>query len=66
MDADQTLPQAQQAAPPRKSGPLQGMFQDGNTLLRAIVASEIFGPPAALRENDLWNQQPNEPSTSVR
>jgi len=49
--------------PPRKSGALQTMFQDGNTLLKAIVASEVLGPPAAERENHLWTQQPNEPST---
>jgi len=52
-----------QPAPARKSGPLQGMFQDGNTLVRAILATEVLGPPAALRENHLWIQQPNEPST---
>jgi hypothetical protein len=38
-------------------------LKDGNSLLRAIIASEILGPPAALRENHLWTQQPNEPST---
>jgi hypothetical protein len=47
------------------------MFEDGNSLLRAIVASEILGPPVALRdaqdrlvrEHDHWIQPPNEPST---
>ncbi|HET9097837.1 MAG TPA: hypothetical protein VFN37_14340 [Candidatus Baltobacteraceae bacterium] len=61
MDADsRTAPQGQAG---QKAGSLQGMFERGNTLLRAIVASEVLGPPAAFRENHLWTQQPNEPST---
>src|SRR5579872_2982950 len=48
-----------------QAGPLQTMFEDGNSLLKAIVASEILGPPAALRERHLWNQPPNEPSISA-
>lgn len=46
-----------------QAGALQGMFEDGNTLLRAVIASEVLGPPASLRENHFWNQQPNEPLT---
>ncbi|MFN2449806.1 MAG: hypothetical protein ABR508_08440 [Candidatus Baltobacteraceae bacterium] len=42
-------------------GGLQGLFEDGNTLLRAIVASEVLAPPRALRENVLWSLEPNEP-----
>jgi hypothetical protein len=48
---------------PAQAGALEGMFEDGNTLLRAIVASEVLGPPAAMRENNRWNQRPNEAST---
>lgn len=43
--------------------PLQGMFADGNSLLRAIIAAEVLGPPASLKELTFWNPQPNEPST---
>lgn len=50
------------AAPVRPAGLLQGMFEDGNSLLRAVIAAEVLNPPAALREPGLWNQQPNEPS----
>ena len=68
-------PAAAPAAPPQaptptvsphhspQAGPLQSMFEDGNSLLKAIVASEVLGPPAALREHHLWNRSPNEPST---
>ena len=48
----------------RTSGPLSGLFEDGNSLLRAVVAAELLGPPIALRENPLWQiRRPNEPST---
>ena len=48
----------------RASGPLSGLFEDGNSLLRAVVAAELIGPPIALRENPLWQiRRPNEPST---
>jgi hypothetical protein len=49
--------------PARAAHPLQGMFEDGNSLLQAIIAAEVLGPPAALREHSHWKQQPNEPST---
>jgi hypothetical protein len=63
-------PSVTAAVPPRRpqreerpNAPLQGMFEDGNTLLRAVVASEVLAPPRALRgENALWSLQPNEPS----
>ena len=46
------------------SGPLSGLFEDGNSLLRAVVAAELLGPPVALRENPLWQiRRPNEAST---
>jgi hypothetical protein len=47
---------------PERTGALQALFEDGNSLLRAIVAAEVLGPPAALREHTRWNQRPNEPS----
>lgn len=59
-------PQAQEPHPTQQHAPagaFQGLFEDGNTLMRAIVASEVLGPPAALRENHFWNRQPNEPLT---
>ncbi|HET7814217.1 MAG TPA: hypothetical protein VFL13_07570 [Candidatus Baltobacteraceae bacterium] len=63
----QTPVQPQVTAAPRPvrrpaAQPLQGMFEDGNTLLRAVIASEVLAPPRALRgENALWSLQPNEP-----
>ncbi len=48
----------------RMSGPLGGLFEDGNSLVRAVVAAELLGPPIALRENQLWQiRRPNERST---
>jgi|SRR5579884_2280651 len=41
---------------------LQGMFADGNSLLRAVIAAEVLGPPSAVKEHHFWNPQPNEPS----
>lgn len=66
--ATAAAPAAPQAAPARRKRayadvPLQGMFADGNTLLRAVIAGEVLGKPAALRENTHWSLQPNEPST---
>jgi len=37
-----------------RSGVFDGMFEDGKNLLRAVVAAEVLGPPAALRENAHW------------
>jgi hypothetical protein len=53
------IAQAAQAAAP---SPLLEMFQDGNSLVRAVLAAEILGPPVALKEPNFWNQRPNEPS----
>jgi hypothetical protein len=49
-------------APAHAAGLLQGLFEDGNSLLRAVIAAEVLQPPLALRETALWIQQPNEPS----
>jgi hypothetical protein len=29
---------------------LDGLFEDGLSLVRAVVAAEVFGPPVALRK----------------
>ena len=48
----------------RLGGPLNGLFEDGNSLVRAVVGAEVLGPPIALRENQLWQiRRPNERST---
>jgi hypothetical protein len=51
-----------QPAPQPHPAAVQGMFADGNSLLRAIIAAEVLGPPSALKEHHFWNLQPNEPS----
>lgn len=41
------------------------MFQDGNSLLRAVIAAEVLGPPRALQESVYWQaSRANEPSNS--
>ncbi|MDQ2871990.1 MAG: hypothetical protein M3R35_02545 [Candidatus Eremiobacteraeota bacterium] len=32
------------------AGVLGGLFEDGNSLVRAVVAAEVLGEPIALRE----------------
>jgi hypothetical protein len=56
---------ARAAAARAKGGSIVGLFEDGNSLLRAVVASEVLSPPLALRENPNWlkRRPPNEPST---
>ena len=44
---------SRRAAPPETAvqpGPLDGLFEDGRSLMRAVVAAEVFGPPVALRK----------------
>lgn len=54
-------------APPvhagQSDGGLLALFEDGKSLVRALVAAEVLGPPIALREPSLWSQPPNERST---
>jgi hypothetical protein len=57
----QTSPPMQHPQPV-PAAPLQGMFADGNSLLRAIIAAEVLGPPPSLKEHHFWSLQPNEPS----
>lgn len=41
------------------------MFRDGKTLLRAVIAAEVLGPPRALQESFYWRtSRPNEPFNS--
>ncbi|MBV8364382.1 MAG: hypothetical protein JO193_07445 [Candidatus Eremiobacteraeota bacterium] len=38
-------------------GPLQGLFEGGNSLVRAVVAAELLSPPLSLRENAYWQKR---------
>ena len=38
-------------------GPLQGLFEGGKSLLRAVVAAELLDRPLALRENAHWQKR---------
>jgi len=38
-------------------GPLQGLFEGGNSLVRAVVAAELLDRPLALRENAHWQKR---------
>lgn len=41
------------------------MFRDGKSLLRAVIAAEVLGPPRALQESFYWQtSRPNEPLNS--
>jgi hypothetical protein len=44
------------------TSPIRGMFGGGATLVRAIVAAEVLGPPKALQENTIWSPRHSEPS----
>jgi len=44
-------------APARKHGPLDGLFEGGNSLVRAVVAAELLDRPLALRENAYWQKR---------
>jgi hypothetical protein len=48
--------------PRPEAGVLRGLFEDRNSLIRAIVAAEVLGPPIALREQSIWSPLHNEPS----
>jgi hypothetical protein len=37
-------------------GPLHGLFEGGNSLVRAVVAAELLDRPLALRENMRWQK----------
>ncbi|HVA29183.1 MAG TPA: hypothetical protein VNF68_13455 [Candidatus Baltobacteraceae bacterium] len=42
--------------------PIRGMFGAGTSLVRAIVAAEVLGPPKALQEQSIWSPRHSEPS----
>lgn len=50
------------AHPQQSDGGLLPLFEDGKSLIRAIVAAEVLGPPVALREPSPWSPPPNERS----
>lgn len=39
----------------------RGMFERGS-LVRAVVAAEVLGPPKALQEQSIWSPRHSEPS----
>jgi hypothetical protein len=41
---------------------IRGMFEGPATLIRAIVAAEVLGPPKSLQERTIWSPRHNEPS----
>jgi hypothetical protein len=41
---------------------IRGMFGGSTTLVRAIVAAEVLGPPIALQERTIWSPRHSEPS----
>jgi hypothetical protein len=47
---------------PVGTSPIRGMFGGSATLVRAIVAAEVLGPPKALQENTIWSPRHSEPS----
>jgi len=58
-------PQPGVPAPAREaSAPavFRGMFDAKGDLVRAIIASEVLGPPPSLREHLIWSPRRNEPS----
>jgi len=50
------------ASVPKGDGGLVPLFEDGKSIVRALVAAEVLGPPVALREPSIWSLRPNEPS----
>jgi hypothetical protein len=44
------------------TSPIRGMFGGSATLVRAIVVSEVLGPPRALGEHTSWSPRHSEPS----
>jgi len=54
---------AQPVHAPVGTGAIRGMFGGGGaTLVRAIVAAEVLGPPRAFGEQTSWSQRRSEPS----
>ncbi|MGB6063044.1 MAG: hypothetical protein WBG27_15185, partial [Candidatus Aquilonibacter sp.] len=47
---------------PIRTSPIRGMFGGSATLVRAIVAAEVLGPPKAFQEQTIWSPRHSEPS----
>jgi hypothetical protein len=50
------------AVRPVGTGLVRGMFEGPATLVRAIVAAEILGPPLSMQEQSIWSPRHKEPS----
>ena len=48
--------------PPVGTSPIRGMFEGPATLVRAIVAAEVLGPPKSMQEQSIWSPRHSEPS----
>ena len=48
--------------PSIRTSPIRGMFGGSATLVRAIVAAEVLGPPKAFQEQTIWSPRHSEPS----
>ncbi len=64
---DRPAPSPPEVSSLRPAGPgtsaLPEMFRDGNSLVRAIIAAEVLGPPRALGESIYWQtSRRSEPS----
>jgi hypothetical protein len=44
------------------TSPIRGMFEGPATLVRAIVAAEVLGPPKSMQEQSIWSPRHSEPS----
>jgi len=44
------------------TSPIRGMFGGSATLVRAIVAAEVLGPPKSMQEQSIWSPRHSEPS----
>ena len=58
--SDRPGPSAPAPPPPagrQEHGPLQGLFEGGNSLVRAVIAAELLDRPLALRENAYWQKR---------
>jgi hypothetical protein len=47
---------------PVGTGLVRGMFEGPATLVRAIVAAEVLGPPKSMQEQSIWSPRHSEPS----
>jgi hypothetical protein len=52
----------EKAATAGTSSPIRGMFGSGASLVRAIIAAEVLGPPKSQQEQSIWSPRHSEPS----